>query len=137
MVAPGRNAVVRGSSAARAHGVRAGVRAWAGSRRAAAAAAVFKAQRPVVTQPKRKTSPPKPASSHQPGLLAAVKPARSDPCRPDVRSEPVRATPSDWPTWRLVEARPAATPDWATGMPDTAALVIGVFTMPNPTPKMT
>jgi hypothetical protein len=47
----------------------------------------------------------------------------------------VTATPSDWPTWRLVEAIPDATPAWVTGMPDTAAYVIGAFTMPAPMPK--
>ena len=51
--------------------------------------------------------------------------------------EPVTATPSDWPTWRLAEAMAAATPACATGMPDTAALVIGAFTRPNPTPTVT
>ena len=31
----------------------------------------------------------------------------------------------------------AATPAWARGMPETAALVIGAFTSPNPMPKIT
>ncbi len=31
----------------------------------------------------------------------------------------------------------AATPAWARGMPETAALVIGALTKPKPTPKVT
>ena len=55
----------------------------------------------------------------------------------DVTAAPTTATPRDWPTWRLVEAMAAATPAWARGMPDTAVLVIGAFTMPVPIPKIT
>jgi hypothetical protein len=34
-----------------------------------------------------------------------------------------------------VDAIAAATPAWLVGMPDTAVLVIGAFTMPNPMPN--
>ena len=55
----------------------------------------------------------------------------------EATAAPTTATPSDWPTWRLVEAMAAATPAWERGMPDTAVLVIGAFTMPVPIPKIT
>ena len=45
--------------------------------------------------------------------------------------------PSVAPIWRLVEATAAATPAWLRGSPDTALFVIGVFTIPNPSPKTT
>ena len=47
------------------------------------------------------------------------------------------ATPSALPTWRLVEATAAATPACSRGMPDTAVLVIGALTKPNPMPQTT
>ena len=50
---------------------------------------------------------------------------------------PTTATPSVWPTWREVVAIAAATPAWARGIPDTAALVIGALTNPKPSPKTT
>jgi len=59
------------------------------------------------------------------------------PRRLAVSSEPAIATPSAWPTCRLVEAMPDATPACPAGMPDTAALVIWPLTMPTPTPKST
>jgi hypothetical protein len=55
----------------------------------------------------------------------------------EITSEPITATPSDWPTWRLADAMPAATPACVTGMPDTAALVIGAFTKSKPKPNST
>ena len=51
-------------------------------------------------------------------------------------SEPTTATPRVWPIWRDVLAMAAATPAWALGMPETAALVIGAFTKPKPMPKV-
>ena len=51
------------------------------------------------------------------------------------RRRPTTATPSVTPTWRLVEATAAATPAWAAGMPDTAVLVIGGLTSPEPAPE--
>ena len=48
---------------------------------------------------------------------------------------PITATPSVIPTWRLVEAIAAATPACAGGIPDTAVLVIGGFTSPDPRPS--
>ena len=74
---------------------------------------------------------------HQPTWLAWAKLARSGPSMAEVTADPTTATPSDWPTWRLVDAIAAATPAWARGIPDTAVLVIGAFTMPMPTPKIT
>jgi len=50
----------------------------------------------------------------------------------EVTRAPTTATPSVWPICRDVEAMPAATPAWARGMPDTAALVMGAFTKPKP-----
>ena len=51
--------------------------------------------------------------------------------------EPVTATPMDDPTWRPVEAIAPATPACSFGMPETAVLVIGAVTRPQPIPKMT
>ena len=50
---------------------------------------------------------------------------------------PTTATPRVEPIWREVLAMAAATPACARGMPETAALVIGAFTSPNPMPKIT
>ena len=72
---------------------------------------------------------------HQPTRLASVKPARRLPCRTDSTADPAIATPSAVPTCRLVDAIPAATPAWDTGIPDTAVLVIGGFTIPAPMPN--
>ncbi len=70
-----------------------------------------------------------------PAWLAWTKPVRSEPCKAEVTAEPASATPSELPTCRLVEATAAATPAWATGMPETAVLPIGGLTMPFPMPK--
>jgi len=48
---------------------------------------------------------------------------------------PEIATPKAEPTWRLVEATAAATPDCESGMPATALLEIAGLTMPRPIPK--
>jgi hypothetical protein len=64
-----------------------------------------------------------------------MNPVRIGPCRFAVSSEPAIATPSAWPTWRLVEAMLEATPACPGGMPATAAFVIWPLTMPIPTPK--
>ena len=45
------------------------------------------------------------------------------------------ATPSEGADLAAVDAIPEATPAWEKGMPDTAAWVIGAFTMPEPRPK--
>ena len=95
------------------------------------------AQRPVVARPVTITSAPKPAMISHPRWLAWTKPVRSGPCSADVTADPAKATPSDPPTWRLVEATAAATPAWASGMPETAVLLIGGLTMPLPIPKAT
>lgn len=54
----------------------------------------------------------------------------------EVTTAPTTATPKVWPIWRDVDAMAAATPAWALGIPDTAALVIGALTRPKPTPKI-
>ena len=98
-------------------------------------AAVARAQGPLVARPVNSTRTPQPAMiSHAP-WLAGTNPVRSGPCRAEATTDPVSATPSDPPTWRLVEATAAATPAWARGMPETAVLLIGGFTMPLPMPK--
>src|SRR5664280_1422832 len=107
--------------------------------RAAAAtrAAVSLAHPVVVASPSSSTTAPQPAVIHQPGWLAVAKLVRSSPWMPAVATAPTTATPRDWPTCRLVEAMAAATPACARGMPETAVLVIGAFTRPNPAPKTT
>jgi len=47
-----------------------------------------------------------------------------------VTAEPMTAMPRAEPIWRLVEATAAATPARLRGMPETAEMVIGGFTMP-------
>lgn len=88
---------------------------------AAVRAAVPSARWPVVTRPSTKTTTPQAASSSQSAWLAGMNPARSGPPRRfPARIEPVTAMPRHWPTCRLVEAMPEATPACATGMPQTA-----------------
>lgn len=48
---------------------------------AAMRAALAFPARPVVTSARATTTAPSPATIHQPGLVAAVKPAASGPCR--------------------------------------------------------
>ena len=74
--------------------------------------------------------------THQPTWLAAANEVLKSPCIDETTTEPMTATPSDWPTCRLVEATAAATPAWLIGMPETAVLVIGAFSMPKPRPKI-
>lgn len=81
---------------------------------------------------------------HQAGLLASTKavayPAlRGEPvpATPAASTAPITATPSVPPICRLVEATAAATPACERGIPETAVLVIGAFTMPKPRPKST
>ena len=74
---------------------------------------------------------------HQPACVAWANPVANEPTSADAATEPITAIPSELPTWRLVEATAAATPAWVRGMPDTAVLVIGAFTMPNPAPNTT
>ena len=52
-------------------------------------------------------------------------------------SAPTTATPKVEPIWREVLAMADATPAWDRGIPETAVLVIGAFTNPNPMPKTT
>ena len=54
-----------------------------------------------------------------------------------VTRAPTTATPNVAPIWREVEAMAEATPAWARGMPETAALVMGALTNPKPIPKAT
>ena len=72
---------------------------------------------------------------HQP-TMAGV--GEAQPQRPVQRREDGRSRdrdPERGPTCRLVDAIPAATPAWDRGMPDTAVLVIGAFTTPEPMPN--
>src|SRR5664279_730845 len=104
---------------------------------AATRAAVSLAHPVVVASPSSSTTAPHPAVIHQPAWLAVAKLVRSSPWMPAVATAPTTATPRDWPTCRLVEAMAAATPACARGMPETAVLVLGAFTRPNPAPKTT
>src|SRR4051794_34766548 len=81
------------------------------------------------------TARPQPAMTHQPVRAAATKPAPIVPGSAPLTAEPIAATPSAAPTCRLVEATAAATPACDVGMPETAVLVIGALTMPNPIPN--
>src|SRR6202042_3616643 len=98
-------------------------------------AALARAARPVVASASASTTGPITATSHQAGPVAGGDPAVNEPCRLAVRIEPTTATPSDEPTWRLVEAIPAAVPARERGIPATALLVIGAFTQPMPMPS--
>src|SRR3954470_20798731 len=99
--------------------------------------AVRRAHRPVVRTPKANTTAPQATTIHHPTWLADAKPVANDPSMCAVTSDPMTATPSAEPTWRLVDAIAAATPACDRGMPDTAVLVIGALSIPNPTPKIT
>src|SRR5262249_54854611 len=103
--------------------------------RAAVRAAVARAQRPLVTRPATRTRTPQPAVISHPAWLAGTNPVRSGPCSAEATADPVSATPSDPPIWRLGEATAAATPAGARGTPETAVWLIGGFTRPLPTPK--
>src|ERR1700751_6152462 len=113
----------------------AGVRSSVASYLAAVRAEVCSAQRLLVTRASTMIATPQPVRRSQPAWLAGTNPARSGPYRFAARIEPLIATPSEVPIWRLVEAIPEATPACAKGMPDTAAWVIGALTMPDPRPK--
>ena len=78
----------------------------------------------------------RPGPTSRPGWPARSR-GSSPFCREADTSEPTTATPRVWPIWRDVEAMAAATPAWARGMPETAALVIGALTKPKPMPKIT
>lgn len=78
---------------------------------------------------------PQPARIAQPAWLAELRPSCIEPCTRATATVPISATPSDPPTWRLVEATAAATPDCERGIPETAVLVIGALTTPKPSPK--
>jgi hypothetical protein len=58
-----------------------------------------------------------------------------EPCSDAASSDPVIATPSDWPSWRLEEFIPEATPACDFGTPDMTLLVMGELTMPAPIPN--
>src|SRR5579872_5642255 len=89
----------------------------------------------VVTTARIVISTPQPARIAQLMWPAAVKPVRSDAPACEATTDPITATPSDWPTWRLVEATAAATPACARGIPETAVLVIGGLIVPKPRPN--
>ena len=76
-------------------------------------------------------------STHQPSLDAFVKATFDVTSIFDPTRAPTIATPRVAPTCRDVEAIAEATPAWARGIPETAALVMGGFTKPKPTPKTT
>src|SRR5208283_256214 len=127
----------RGRGRGNSHGTLTGDLSSAGDRRSAVLFAVRSAHGPVVTRARISVTAPQAATIHQPGRLAATNPARIPPCRLPLSTDPITATPSDVPTWRLVEATPAATPACCRGIPDTAELVIGALTRPIPMPKIT
>jgi hypothetical protein len=58
-------------------------------------------------------------------------PPRSD----DARTEPVTATPSDVPSWRLAELMPDATLARDFGTADMMPLVTDALASPNPAPN--
>src|SRR5262249_48544166 len=66
--------------------------------------AVASAHAVVVASPTNATSTPQPAMIHQPAWLASAKPAPREPATPAAVAAPTIATPSDCPTWRLVDA---------------------------------
>ena len=72
---------------------------------------------------------------HQPACAALRKPTCIEPRSDAASTEPTIATPSDWPSWRLEEFIPDATPAWDFGTPDMTPLEIGTFTMPAPMPN--
>ena len=81
----------------------------------------------MVAIPRTSTANPQPDMIHHPTWLAAAK--LTSPERAAATAEPMTATPSDWPSCRLVDATAAATPDWDGGIPETAVKVIGEFTI--------
>src|SRR5262249_23677956 len=92
---------------------------------------------PVEITPSTQISTPSAARIHQNGCVAVAKSVHAPtlcPCGAPA-SAPSRATPTDTPIWRLVDATAEANPACARGMPDTAANVTGALTMPKPTPK--
>ena len=72
---------------------------------------------------------------HQLTWVAAANPGPDRPRAAAGEGAPRTATPSVWPTWRLVEATAAATPACDGGIPETAVLVIGGLISPKPRPK--
>ncbi len=99
--------------------------------------AVSRAAAVVPTSPSANTNAPHPARTHQPALLAITKFGWSAPCNEADTSDHTTATPRVCPIWREVEAIAAATPAWARGIPETAVVVMGAFTNPNPIPNTT
>ena len=97
--------------------------------------AVSSAHRVVVSTPRIRQRAPRPAQIHQPAWVAAAKPGPIAPEIAPPQTAPITATPSVNPTVRLVEATAAATPACEAGMPDTAVLVIGGLTRPQPIPN--
>ncbi|MBS1861101.1 MAG: hypothetical protein JSS68_05250 [Actinobacteria bacterium] len=49
-------------------------------------------------------------------------------------TEPMIATPSAEPSWRVVEEAAATTPACSRGIPATAVLVIAALSQPRPAP---
>src|ERR1700678_2694523 len=124
-----------GESAGTSHPARAGTGSSFAVTRDAARAALARPVRPVVHTASASTTAPQATMIHQPGLVAAAKPVRIDPCRFAASTDPMIATPSEAPTCRDVDAIPEATPACDRGMPDTALFVIGAFTQPMPIPS--
>ena len=93
------------------------------------------ARRRRVQRPRARITTPSPAQiePERPGRDGEVD-ASASPA-PNPTTEPHSATPTLTPTCRLVEATAEAAPARSVGMPLTAALVIGAFTIENPMPK--
>src|SRR3954470_20242284 len=84
--------------------------------------------------PRARITTPSAAHTNHSGLAATAKSAPVvDSAEPN--TEPHSATPTLTPTWRLVDATAEAAPARSVGMPLTAAVVIGAFTIENPMPK--
>src|SRR6185295_19047828 len=104
--------------------------------RSAVRRAVARARSVVPTTPSATTTNPHPITTTHAGRAAAAK-SPNDVANCEITRDPSTATPSAEPTCLLVEATPAATPACATGIPDTAAFVIGALISPKPTPNTT
>src|SRR5262249_59890267 len=84
--------------------------------------------------PKMRIPMPQPAMTHQPTWLADANEPAKFAFSPAATAEPIAATPSDWPIWRLVDAIAAATPACGAGIPGTAGVGVGGVGHPKPTP---
>src|SRR4029077_20852069 len=107
---------------------------WEPATNGASRSAERKARGDVEHRPSAKIATPSPAQTNHSGLAAAAKSAPAT-ASAEPATEPHNATPRLTPTCRLVEATAEAAPARSVGMPLTAALVIGAFTIENPMPK--